>query len=85
MNKLLPFLCLIFLGSCSQPKPDGLSVLNGGHWIDMTWNYDENTVYWPTNVTFKHDTVFYGINDKGYFYSSLPGGAVPLSRSPLKN
>ncbi len=29
------------------------------------------TVYWPTNVTFKHDTVFYGINDKGYFYSSF--------------
>jgi kynurenine formamidase len=45
--------------------------LSGGRWIDLTWDFEESTVYWPTNVTFRHDTVFYGINDKGYFYSSF--------------
>jgi kynurenine formamidase len=57
--------------SCNQPKPDVPQLLAGGHWIDLTWNFEESTVYWPTNVMFKHDTVFYGINDKGYFYSSF--------------
>jgi len=71
MNKLLPLIFLLSLISCNQNKPDAASVLAGGHWIDLTWSYEESTVYWPTNVTFKHDTVFYGINDKGYFYSSF--------------
>lgn len=61
----------ISLFSCVREKQDAASVLAGGHWVDLTWSFDENTVYWPTNVKFKHDTVFYGINDKGYFYSSF--------------
>ena len=61
----------LFSLSCNQPKPDVAQLLDGGRWIDLTWNFEESTVYWPTNVMFKHDTVFYGINDKGYFYSSF--------------
>lgn len=61
----------VFIYSCVQEKNDAATVLANGHWIDLTWSFDENTVYWPTNVKFSHDTVFYGINDKGYFYSSF--------------
>jgi len=64
-------LILIFSFSCNQSKPDAAKLLAGGRWIDLTWDFEESTVYWPTNVAFKHDTVFYGINDKGYFYSSF--------------
>ncbi len=42
-----------------------------GQWLDLTRDFEKSTVYWPTNVTFSHDTVTYGINDKGYFYSSF--------------
>lgn len=42
-----------------------------GQWLDLTWDFEKSTVYWPTNVTFIHDTVTFGINDKGYFYSSF--------------
>jgi len=71
MKNLIFLLPALLLVSCNQPKPDAARVLAGGQWIDLTWDFDESTVYWPTNVTFKHDTVFYGINDKGYFYSSF--------------
>ncbi|MEI7829566.1 MAG: cyclase family protein [Prolixibacteraceae bacterium] len=67
---IIPFL-LIFSISCNQTKPDTAKLLAGGKWIDLTWDFEESTVYWPTNVAFKHDTVFYGINDKGYFYASF--------------
>jgi len=62
---------VMFTYSCVQEKPDAARVLADGRWIDLTWDFEESTVYWPTNISFKHDTVFYGINDKGYFYSSF--------------
>ena len=71
MKILIIILGLIFLVSCKQAQPDVAKVLASGHWIDLTWNFEENTVYWPTNVSFKHDTVFYGANSKGYSYSSF--------------
>jgi len=40
-------------------------------WIDLTHDFDTATVYWPTNEPFSHDTVFYGMTDGGYFYSSF--------------
>ena len=71
MKNLIILLGLIFSVSCTQTQPDVAKVLASGRWIDLTWNFEESTVYWPTNVPFKHDTVFYGINAKGYFYSSF--------------
>jgi kynurenine formamidase len=71
MKNLVVFLCLISLISCNQKTPDVATLLSAGHWIDLTWDFEESTVYWPTNVPYKHDTVFYGINEKGYFYSSF--------------
>jgi kynurenine formamidase len=49
---------------------DPLAVLKDGQWIDLTWAFDEQSVYWPTNIPFTHDTVFEGINEQGYYYSS---------------
>ena len=71
MKNLIILLALIFSVSCTQTQTDVAKMLASGRWIDLTWGFDSNTVYWPTNIAFKHDTVFYGINDKGYFYSSF--------------
>ena len=71
MKNLFYLLSLILLISCGHGRPDAAKLLAGGSWIDLTWNFEESTVYWPTNIPFKHDTVFYGINAKGYFYSSF--------------
>jgi kynurenine formamidase len=71
MKRIPVFLSILFLaaGCCQQRDP--LSTLKNGTWIDLTWAFDEQSVYWPTNIPFSHDTVFAGINDKGYFYSSF--------------
>ncbi len=66
---LIAFVLLLVSG-CHQ-KPDPLSVLEEGQWIDLTWAFDEESVYWPTNIPFTHDTVFEGINQQGYYYSSF--------------
>ena len=41
-----------------------------GRWIDLTYDYSEETLYWPTSSTFKMDTVFVGITDGGFYYES---------------
>ena len=40
------------------------------HIVDLTYGFDANTVYWPTAETFKLETDFEGVTDKGYFYSA---------------
>jgi kynurenine formamidase len=72
----MKLLCCFFgiasiICSCNSSQSDVAKLLAEGRWIDLTWDFEENSVYWPTNITFKHDTVSYGINEKGYFYSSF--------------
>ncbi|QQS41564.1 MAG: cyclase family protein [Acidobacteriota bacterium] len=38
--------------------------------VDLTYPFDENTVYWVTAETFKHEKVFEGQNPNGFFYSA---------------
>lgn len=71
MKKLNLFLVAVMIISCTDEKSDPISLLKNGQWIDLTYDFDENTVYWPTNVPFRHDTVFYGFHENGYFYSSF--------------
>lgn len=41
-----------------------------GKWIDLSHEFSEETLYWPTAEKFKKDTVFHGQNAKGFFYSA---------------
>ena len=38
--------------------------------LDMTYPYDENTIYWPDATTFNLGKGNWGINDKGYWYAA---------------
>ena len=68
--KRLVLLAILF-GAFSCTRPDLPKLLQTATWIDQTHDFDSTTVYWPTDVNFRHDTVFYGITEKGYFYSSF--------------
>jgi len=46
------------------------AVIPSGHVVDLTHAFDANTVYWPTAETFKLETDFEGMTDKGYYYSA---------------
>ncbi|HET54615.1 MAG TPA: hypothetical protein ENN33_05295, partial [Ignavibacteria bacterium] len=38
--------------------------------VDLTYAFDENTIFWPTQEGFQLIEDFHGMTEKGYFYSS---------------
>lgn len=72
----LPFLLLVlFLCACkdqpTEKKPQSLDdLLKTGRLIDMSYDFSEKTLYWPTANTFRIDTAFNGITPGGFFYSA---------------
>jgi kynurenine formamidase len=77
MKKFIYPLIIFVLTSCHDEKDNFLTSksfvdrLQHAQWIDLTYSFDGNAVYWPTNIPYKHDTVSYGMTAKGYFYSSF--------------
>ena len=65
---------LMALAGCqaSSGRPDYSAVFDGsgGQWIDLTYTYSEETIFWPTAAGFRLDEVAYGEAEAGYFYSS---------------
>lgn len=43
---------------------------SGSRTLDMTYPYDENTIYWPNATTFNLAKGNWGINEKGYWYAA---------------
>lgn len=70
MRMILLYLPLLGLLSCQQPAPPSSGPFSEGRWIDLTYSFDENTVFWPTSDPFHLDTVFEGMTEKGYYYSA---------------
>ncbi|KAA3595477.1 MAG: cyclase family protein [Candidatus Scalindua sp. AMX11] len=44
--------------------------LSRGKWVDMTHEFSEESIYWPTAKTFTKTTVFEGHTDTGFYYSA---------------
>ena len=43
----------------------------GGHWIDLTHAFDDETIYWPTDTAgFQLEELAYGETEGGWFYAS---------------
>jgi kynurenine formamidase len=65
---------LIVLAGCqgSPGRPDYSAVFDGsgGRWIDLSYAFSEETIYWPTEDGFRLEELAYGETDQGYFYSS---------------
>ena len=67
MKCLHLLLLIVFVVPVMAQRP---SAFPSGRVVDLTYPFDENTVYWPTAQSFKLETDFEGITDKGYFYSA---------------
>ncbi|WP_114778643.1 cyclase family protein [Botryobacter ruber] len=70
---LISFLLLFLFTNCqNQQQEESLDAfLSGGNWVDLTYPFSEETLYWPNNPTgFKLDTQTAGTTPGGYFYSS---------------
>ena len=65
------FFLLVFMASCTR-HPN----FTQGKWIDLSHEFSEETIYWPTADGFKHDTVFAGMTPRGYYYTAFNFGAA---------
>lgn len=54
-------------GSATTPPLD----LTGYRMVDLTWPFDEETIYWPTSPSeFELEELAYGETDGGWFYAA---------------
>ena len=44
--------------------------LFNGQWIDLTHEFSEDSIYWPTEEPFKKITVFRGRTEAGFYYAA---------------
>lgn len=60
--------------SCPSSSSSSLAVVPDLHayqWIDLTHEFNNDTVFWPTSpTTFQLDVLAYGETERGYFYAS---------------
>ena len=58
--------------SCNQSQPNVVEFLNGGKWIDLSYDFSDQTLYWPNNPSgFRLDTLAEGNTEGGFYYSSF--------------
>ena len=58
--------------SCNNNKHSISEALAKGKWIDLSYEFSSQTLYWPNNPTgFKLDTLSEGTTPGGYYYSSF--------------
>lgn len=71
MKKLAALSLLLSLLSCTSAPKEKTSAFLQGTWIDLSYAYDQNTIFWPTSESFTLDTVFAGMAEGGYYYTAF--------------
>lgn len=69
---LLTCLAIAF-ATCEAVSAAEASEFPSGMLVDMSYAFDENTVYWPTAAGFEKTTDFEGDTEGGYYYSACLG------------
>ncbi|MEW6735128.1 MAG: cyclase family protein [Acidobacteriota bacterium] len=69
MKRVLSILSLLIyftaLLACQKEK-----ALPTGQWIDLSYEFSNQTIYWPTSDPFQLETVFSGKTEQGYYYAA---------------
>ena len=60
----------LFLAGCGAPQRPPETTPAIPQIIDLSYSFDQNTVYWPNNESFQHKQVAFGRTPTGYWYSS---------------
>ena len=64
---------IVTLAACSTdraPEASFLELFDGGSLVDLTYTFDEETVYWPTADGFKFEFGTAGVTPGGFYYEA---------------
>lgn len=64
--RLLCCVCYFVLSGCTAGKPG----LPGGKIVDLSYAFDEETIFWPTEKGFRLEKGPEGMTERGYYYSA---------------
>ena len=69
--KWVMIIALFLFISCEE-KTEGTVAkeIAMGEWIDLSYDFSDKTVYWPTANGFKFDTAFNGVTPAGFYYEA---------------
>ena len=67
---LITLICCLMQGCTTRNETPQRDILNSGTWVDLSHDFAEDTVYWPTAEPFKLTTVAAGKTEAGYYYSA---------------
>lgn len=71
-TRFILFCILLGLLNCKNASPESTNRFEDANWIDLTYAFSDKTLYWPNNPKgYTRDTLFEGMTDKGYYYSSF--------------
>ena len=71
MKRLLFFLVITVLISCEEKNEGSVAKkIARDKWIDLSYDFSDKTLYWPTANTFKFDTAFNGVTPGGFYYEA---------------
>jgi kynurenine formamidase len=57
-------LLIILTAPTIKPQLDDMKI------VDLTYAFDESTIYWPTADGFKLEVIYKGVTESGYYYSA---------------
>lgn len=69
LNSIILLVAVLIIGNASLAYSQSEKQTDG-KWIDLSHDFSEETIYWPTAEGFKLETVFQGFTDEGFFYES---------------
>jgi kynurenine formamidase len=63
-------LAVLAVEGCAASRPPATPAVNPDKVVDLTYSFDENTIYWPTAESFELQRVAYGPTPAGYWYAA---------------
>jgi kynurenine formamidase len=61
----------VIVAGCERDEGDELNEVFGqARWVDLSYSFNAQTIYWPTAEGFKLDTVAAGMTPAGYYYAA---------------
>lgn len=63
---------VLLVAAACDPQPDAVARLfqTPGSWIDLTYAFNAQTIYWPTAQPFELEVVAEGMTPGGYYYTA---------------